>query len=343
MKKILEEDIYFCSQLSFMQDLKDKTILVIGATGMIGLYLLKVLYMYNVTHPKNMCYISGLCRNKEKLKKLLSEEIYENIEIIEGDLLSLDRVNKDYDYIIYAAGDTNPETYLKRPVEIYGVNTIGVHNILKNAVNCTSFLFISSASVYGNLVADRFKEEDCGVTKFYKSESVYCESKRMAECICMSQFKQNSIPVKIVRPFHMYGPGMSLDSGNMIAEFMNCFLNGCDITIKGGGTNKRNFTYIRDIIWELFFVLLRGKNGNIYNLGSEKNTYSVSEFAEFICMCNHSNGMQIHYLDEISENPSNSYDMKPDLEKLNSIMGGNIIKKVEVREGLERMYLYVKG
>ena len=145
------------------------------------------------------------------------------------------------------------------------------------------FLFFSSGAVYGsienNLLAN--DESKFGSLDPFLVESCYPESKRMGESMCKAWFSQYQVPVKVVRPFHTYGPGVQLDDGRVFADFVRNIVNNENITMNSDGSAKRTFCYLADATIAFFSVLLRGNVGEVYNVSGDKQV-SVLELANVL-------------------------------------------------------------
>ena len=98
----------------------------------------------------------------------------------------------------------------------------------------------------------------------------------------MNFYYKYNIPVKIVRPVHIYGPGLRLNDGRVIADFLKDGLMGKDINILSDGGATRAFCYISDATIAFWFVLLNGINGQAYNVGNDKEEISIKKLANII-------------------------------------------------------------
>lgn len=112
--------------------------------------------------------------------------------------------------------------------------------------------------------------------------SCYAEGKRAGETMCVCWFHRYSVPVKIVRPFHTYGPGMALDDGRVYADFISNILHNQNIIIKSKGTAKRTFCYLADAAIGFFTVLLKGRDGEAYNVADKNGEISVRGLARML-------------------------------------------------------------
>jgi len=126
------------------------------------------------------------------------------------------------------------------------------------------------------------RETDYGYIDPTSVRSCYQESKRMGETMCVSWYHQYGVPVKIVRPFHTYGPAMSLTDGRVFADFVADVAGNHDIVMKSDGSAVRAFCYIADAVAGFFTVLLMGQNGQAYNIGNENGRISILDLAKVL-------------------------------------------------------------
>lgn len=282
--KILSEDVDFIINSNIpWKKFSGKTILISGASGFLPSYMVHTLFQLNKTKINTKVY--ALVRNKTKTKKIFNQYIKNGfLEIIEQDISQKLNFNKHIDFIIHAASQASPKYYYSDPIGTMLPNIIGTKNLLdiatKNSVE--SFLFFSSGEVYGQTGSNKINELNYGFLDPLDLRSCYAESKRTGESLCMAWFKQNKTPVKIARIFHTYGPGMNLDDGRVFADFVSDAVKNRNIKIKSTGTAIRPFCYIADATVAFFTILLKGKNGNAYNVSNPNCMVSVMELAKII-------------------------------------------------------------
>ena len=164
-------------------------------------------------------------------------------------------------------------------------NVFGTYHLLEHVRNNKSncFLFISSPDVYGDTSEiNSISESDFGYLDPLASRSCYGESKRMGEALCAAWLNQKNTPVKIVRPFHVYGPGMNLDDGRVFSDFVSNVVNKQNILIKGQGIEQRTFCYLADAVLAIFVVLFSGEVGEAYNIGNDKCEIQIKELAQLL-------------------------------------------------------------
>lgn len=348
----LNEDYEYLANLSVMSKFAGKTVLFTGATGMFASYMIKVILKFNEKQKKRggggrKCNIIAICRDEEKILKIYGYlRKCPELKFIIHDVCDILSINEHIDYIVHAASLTNPKLYYEKPVDTYSANTIGTHNLLYLAlkVQCESFLFISSAAVYGKVEGRRLLNEKIyGDLNFHDYRNSYAESKRMGENMCLSYLKQYGLNTKVARPFHTYGPGMIFEEGKFICDFIDRLFTGKDIVLKSEGNQIRNFCYLRDTIWQLFCVLLLGEKGEIYNIGNETESYTIREFVTYLLKAGER--QEIGIRSEITcnlTNPSNLQDMNPDLQKINALLKNNQNAMFSLAEGLKRLILSIK-
>ena len=275
---ILLEDFLFisCADLPFNQ-LKNKTILISGASGFIASYLVKCLLFMNKYLRLNIKII-GIVKDREKAIKILGK--HKNLSLVIQDICNPIKVKGKVDIIIHAASIASPKYFKERPIDTLGANIFGTYNLLKLAgeKKVETFLFFSSGGVYGE-TKGKTTEKDYGYLDPLDSRSCYHESKRMGETMCMAWASEKKTPIRIIRPFHVYGPGMSLTDGRAIADFITNILRGEDIIMRSDGSSVRSFCYIADFTLGLLTVLLKGKNNEAYNITNDKSRKSILDLA----------------------------------------------------------------
>lgn len=281
MNSIVRDDISKIVSLSLpWERLSNSTVVVTGASGFIASYIVEAL-MHLGTH------VIAIVRNKVKARKKFSQYLnHRNFLLKIQDINETITLAGKVDFIIHAASYSSPKYYSVDPIATLKANTVGSMNLLElaRAKRVKGFLFLSSAEIYGIFSNSSHKilENTFGVVNPATIRACYAESKRMGESMCIAWHHQFGVPVKIVRLFHTYGPGMSLDDGRVHADFVANVIRGEDIVMKSEGETKRTFCYIVDTVAGIFTVLLKGKSGEVYNIGNPKAETSVFELARMI-------------------------------------------------------------
>ena len=302
---------------SISDEIEGGTYLVTGATGNIAKYIILLLL------KKSNVKVLAVCHNKMKGESLFAKFIDNpNLEIIEHDISKKWKFKTQIDFIIHAAGICNNDVCRTNPIQVLNINTIGTNNILELAaeLKVKKFLFFSSAAVYGTPIDNNIgilKENSIGFLDFSNLANIYAVSKRSCEALCLAYGNQYNLPVIIVRPFHIIEPMMMLEKSSMLGGFYESLLQNGEIVIKTGGTQKRNFIWIMNLIEIIFLLFRRGRAGEIYNIGNPNGTTSVFEMAhlikkQMIAYCGMSD-VRVIVKHENSKKSSNMVDMVPDL------------------------------
>lgn len=283
---IIESDLKYITQADLPWELfKDKTVLISGAAGFLPAYMTETLLYLNETKQLNIKVLGLVLDVKEAQKKFSYYKENKNLVLILRDVCDKIEISENIDYIIHAASFASPKIFSKNLTGTIAPNVIGTRNLLdlaaKKKVKC--FLFFSTGGVYGYVSPDKYpiKEGCFGSLDPMDIASCYIESKRMGENMCAAWMHQYGVPVKVVRPGINYGPGLKLDDGRSFADFISNIVNRQDIEIFSDGKAIRNFCYVADAILGFFTVMLKGKNGEAYNIATD-HEISIVDLAKLL-------------------------------------------------------------
>ncbi len=279
MNHILKEDIQnILSENLSWEKFKNTNVLITGASGMLGSYMLYTLLELNKEKNYDI-NIYALMRQPEKLPS----EILPLINVIKQSVTEPIVSDVKFDFVIHTASPASPLIMRKDPVGTIAANTIGTFNTLKVAQEGSGkgYLFISSREVYGQPYENQrvFSEDTYGFVDPLEARSCYPEGKKAAETMCVCFKQQYGISTKIARLAHTFGPGMSIDDGRVQADFLRNVVRGEDIVLKSDGSAIRTYTYVADAVGALFYILL-DSDDIVYNISSEDSTVSIKQLAE---------------------------------------------------------------
>jgi nucleoside-diphosphate-sugar epimerase len=164
----------------------------------------------------------------------------------------------------------------------------------------------------------------------------------MGENLCVSWFHQKNIPVKIIRPFHTYGPGLKQNDGRVYADFIYSILENRNIVLNSRGEAKRAFCYMSDAIAGILLVTLNGKAGEAYNLGNPSEEWSIYEAAMKATECYPERRLKVTVIDDqIVSGYIKSRVIRncPDIKKINAL---GWKPEVTLIEGFKRTIKYTE-
>lgn len=261
-----------------------KTVLVTGAAGFLPAYMVETLLFLNERRPAQRTRVLGLVRHEGRAReRFAAYEGRADLHLVVGDVSQPLGIGERPDYIVHAASQASPKYYKSDPVGTLSANVLGTHHLLEmaRASGVSGFLFFSSGEVYGRITDAQVptRETDYAFVDPMDVRSCYAESKRMGETMCVSWHAQYGVPARVARPFHTYGPGMSLSDGRVFADFVADIVAGRDIVMKSDGRATRAFCYLADAAAGFFTVLLKGESGQAYNVGNDRAEVSILDLA----------------------------------------------------------------
>lgn len=286
MHKIVTEDVEeVISGMIPFEKIYGKTVLISGANGYVPAYFVHTFLALNESMNANI-KVLALCRNENRANDRFSEYKHrDDFRLIIQDVCEPIAVNEAVHVFIHAASPAGIKKRHDDPVNTFLANVDGVKNMLDLAVKnpCEYFLFISSVDVYGKLDnRERITEEKSGYLDPLNVRNTYSCGKRAAESLCKAYQVKHDLPVFIVRPFQIIGPGPELDDGRLHIDFISQIISKNEIILKSDGTAVRTFMYITDAVRAMFYVLFYGVPGEAYNIVMEDGEATVKELADLM-------------------------------------------------------------
>lgn len=268
--------------------LDGKTILVLGATGLVGSCIIDLVMYRNKMYKANINVVA-VTRNKNRA--MLRFEKYWNLptfKYLELDCNNLFPKSIGFvDFAIHAASNTHPVAYSTDPVGTITTNVFGTYNLLEylrqyNA--CCRVLFLSSVEIYGENLTNKeyFTENDLGYINCNTMRAGYPESKRVSESLCQAYIDKYNMDIVMARLCRVFGPTMLESDSKALAQFINKAVNHQDIILKSEGKQFYSYIYVIDAVSAIFSVLLNGKCGEAYNVADAKSNISLKDLAETI-------------------------------------------------------------
>lgn len=318
---------------TFADNLRNKNILITGASGLICSSFIDLLMRYNEQGTHISIY--AMSRNEKYVHKRF-EAYWGNplFSFICHNVIEPFSLDIPFDYMVHGASNASPKRYATDPVGTMKSNLGGGSNLLELAKEKKArLLYISSGEVYGEGDGSDFTEDYSGYVDCLNPRACYPSSKRASETLCVSYKEQYGVDVVIARPCHIYGSDIERDD-RAFAQFLRKAKAGEDILLKSDGSQVRSYCHVDDCASALLYILLRGINGKAYNIANRDSVLSIKELAELIAQ---TVGVKIMY-----DIPSNS-ESKGYSKVQRAVLDSSLLEslgwrpQISLKEGLRRV------
>jgi UDP-glucuronate decarboxylase len=321
-----------------LERLRGSSVLVAGAAGFLPAYVVDAIARSNRTLSGAPCTL--LCLDNlvtGVAARLAHLDGRDDVRFVQHDITQPLDVTDPVDWIVHGASIASPTWYRRFPLETIDVNVGGTRNLLELARNggASGLLYLSSSEIYGDPPPERVptSEDYWGNVSCTGPRAPYDESKRLAETLCTTYVRRYGTPVKLVRPFNVYGPGLRLDDGRVVPDFISNALAGTPIVVLSDGRATRSFCYIVDFVVGLLHLLVLDAAGEAFNLGNDEEV-SIRTVAETVGEL--AGGLEVRF--EESDDPhyltDNPERRCPDLAKTRAAV--DWAPEITLRDGLAR-------
>lgn len=270
------EDLRRVLAVKGVERLRGKSVLVTGATGLLGVHLIDALMaLGEVT-------VIAVGRSRERAAGRLGEHLSSPLfRFVEQDVQKAFPEDITADYIIPLASNTHPLAYSQYPAETMLINLKGAEHALELARRCgATVLYPSTVEVYGNAWGDdMFTEDYTGQLNLSTSRACYSESKRSCEALCQSYAAEYGVKVRIARLSRVFGPTMLMSDTKASSQFIRKALDGEDIVLKSEGNQFFSYTYATDAVAAMLHIMLNGEDGTAYNIANDSCNVHLRDFA----------------------------------------------------------------
>ena len=188
------------------------------------------------------------------------------------------------DVVFHMAAAVGVKLIVEKPVHTIETNVHGTEVILKHAAKKKKLVFIASTSeVYGKSTQVPFREDsDLVMGATTRHRWAYACSKALDEFLALAYWKEQRLPVIVMRFFNTVGPRQTGQYGMVVPTFVRQALHGEPITVFGDGTQQRSFTYVGDVVDALLKLMVTPQAiGQVYNVGNTEEV-TIRALAERI-------------------------------------------------------------
>ncbi len=265
------------------------TVLITGCAGFLGFYLLHYLAAYG--SELGLRRVLGLDNFKtgspQWLKRLSQsgQVEFHRFDIIGGEPSEVPAA-AEATHILHMASVASPAFYRLYPLETLDANVMGLRRLLDfyREKPIKGLLFFSSSEIYGDPPAEQIPtpETYLGHVSCQGPRACYDEAKRFGETLCYLYHQKYGLPLRIVRPFNNYGPGMRLNDARVPADFARAVYEDRDIVMYSDGSPTRTFCYVSDAVTGYLKALLH-QHYNTFNIGIDRPEISVRQLADIYC------------------------------------------------------------
>lgn len=288
MGSILIEDLkaVAASNVYDREMLSGSTVLVTGATGLVGMSIVKTLMCLNEECGAGIKILIAI-RNIEKARGIFGDDMEtKGVSAIVGDITDKISYEGKIDFIIHCASVTTSKYMVTNPVETIHISYEGTRQVLELARRCDvrSVVYVSSMEVYGSTKEEDnpITEEKLGYIDVHNVRSSYSEGKRICELLCSSYHSQFGVPVKMARLAQTFGAGVPSTDGRVFAQFARSLINGEDIVLHTKGGSVGNYCYTADVVEGILTLLTKGESGQSYNIVNENTSMMIREVASLV-------------------------------------------------------------
>ena len=269
-------------------DLRGERIVITGATGFFGCWLLESFAWANRRLNLN-AHAIAVSRHPETLRQRAPHLAGDSaIQLHAADVRDGEFPRTSCTHVIHAAAEASAALNDRDPQLMFDTIVEGTRRVLQfgKGSETRRFLFVSSGAVYGKQppgVSHVSEHYEGGPDPLQRS-SAYAEGKRAAESLCALS-ATSQLDIVVARCFAFVGPYMQLNAHFAIGNFIADALRGTPIQVKGDGSPFRSYLYAADLAVWLWTLLFRGQSGRAYNVGSEDSLNIASVANEVASAC----------------------------------------------------------
>lgn len=322
-----------------------KTVVITGANGFLMSYLVDVILAWNdlkLGEPARVIAVDNLITGRaERLEHLTGRP---DLLVLQHDITRPLELDEPVHFIVHGASIASPMVYREFPLETIDANVGGTRLMLELARDhdVEGMLVMSTSEVYGDPDPAFVPTPETyrGSVSCTGPRACYDESKRLSETMAIVFNQLHDVPVVLIRPFNVFGPGFRLDDKRVLPDFMTSVLNNQPIVMLSDGRPTRAFCYVSDAVRAMLLLLVSGRGGEAFNVGNDEGEISIADLARLVANV----AAELTGEEPVSVTLGESADPAyltdnpqrrcPDLTKLRTAM--NWAPEISVAEGMRR-------
>ncbi|MBP3223113.1 MAG: NAD-dependent epimerase/dehydratase family protein [Actinomycetaceae bacterium] len=286
---LYQEDIQracsYAESNDIFPSLRNKTIAITGATGLIGSFLIDML-IYANDHYDLGAHVYALGRNSEKARQRLPYTHRDDYTFETYDVSApLCTPQKKADLAIHLASTTHPRAYSQMPIATMTSNFIGTTNLLDYCAHHNAdFILASSVEIYGESRKDvtSFDETYCGYLDCNTLRAGYPEAKRASEALCQAYKEERDVSSYIARLPRTFGPTLLQSDTKALSQFLHKGISHEDIILKSEGKQYYSYLYVVDSVIGMLHAYARGSAQEAYNVAHSSGDIHLKDLAQYI-------------------------------------------------------------
>ncbi|MEQ1693772.1 MAG: NAD-dependent epimerase/dehydratase family protein [Gemmatimonas sp.] len=324
--------------------LEGSTVLVSGGAGFLGAAMVDVLLHLNrsrFARPTRVIIVDNFVTGVPARVQSMAHD--PNVRVLNADISRDVEIGEPFHYAIHAAGIASPIVYRAKPLQTADVNVWGLRRMLELAraqSDLRGFLYFSTSEIYGDPDPAHIptREDYRGYVSCTGPRACYDESKRFGETLAVVYHQEFGFPIRVVRPFNVFGAGQRIDDGRILPDLITAAVNQQPLVLLSDGRATRSFCYISDAVAGFYLAMLVGRPGEAYNIGNDVEV-SIRQVADVVSGLSgtgvtFAKSADPHYL---TDNPQRRC---PDLGKARGELG--FAPGLSLQEGIQRTLRWVK-
>jgi nucleoside-diphosphate-sugar epimerase len=262
----LEEELFTKNNL--FDYFAGKRILLTGASGFIGGYLLEAIITTLLSKGINSTEITAITRNSSINCSRRTRDLTNVISV--GEKITNYQPDTQFDVVIHAASPASPKLFTS-PEYMNNVNSEFIESLMSTQRNIEVFVYFSAGEVYGTNAPHLVDETYPIGVNFDLNRISYPLAKINGEKILLDLANKHGFNPKIIRLFHTFGPGIRKDDGRSISDFFWQAVSGNPPELYSDGSSRRSFLFAADMVNAIIFILNSKSSETTFNVGASKN------------------------------------------------------------------------